>query len=378
MSREILFYSDLPFGYHMADAEERMSRFVDRGYRVHYVEQLGIRDPRPRHLLRVARTLRSRPPAASAPFEVVSPKLLPPRRAPLVRGLNRAWLTRQLRPLVEDPARTVLWLRYPTPELLPLVEREPWRVVVYEEIDDHEHSPGMNEGLRRIFREARQRVLARSGVVFVSSEAMRERLARLHPNVVRAPAAAVDLAAFAPPVSGGPASERVAVYAGSIDFRFDSELVAAAAEHLPDWRFVIAGPADRRATGRLDELPNVELPGRLPAAEIPALVAGAAVCLMPYRRDAFTDTVFPVKLVEYLAAGKPIVSTPIAAVGEFDDLVSVADGPGSFGPAILAAAQTDSDAARRTRVERAVPFSWERRMDQLEDAIEAAARSRDG
>jgi UDP-galactopyranose mutase len=372
---EILFYSDLPFGYHMADAEERMSRFAARGYRVHYVEQLGIRNPRPRHVVRIGRTLSSPSHGATVPFEVTSPRLLPPRRAPLLGRLNRAWLTRQLLGLVEDPAQTVFWLRYPTPELVPLVEGQRWRVVVYEAIDDHEQSPGMNNRLRRLFREAEQRILARAGVVFVSSEAMRERLAKLHPNVIRAPAAAVDLAAFAPPPSPAPDGGRVAVYAGSIDFRFDSEVVATAAERLPDWRFVIAGPIDRRAKGRLGELANVRLAGRLPAADIPPLLAGASVCLMPYRHDAFTDTVFPVKLVEYLAAGKPIVSTPIAAVREFEDVVSVGAGPDSFAQAIVAAAQGDSDAERQRRIERARPFSWERRMDQLQDAVETAARN---
>jgi glycosyltransferase involved in cell wall biosynthesis len=375
VTREILFYSDLPFGYHMADAEERLSRFAERGYRAHYVEQLGIRNPRLKHLLRIARTLRSRPPPADLPFDVCSPKLLPPRRAPLVDRLNRAWLARQLRALVQDPAQTVLWLRYPTPELVPLVEREPWWVVVYEAIDDHEHSPGMNDRLRRIFREAERRVLARTGVVFVSSEPMRERLAALHPNVIRAPAAAVDLDSFAPRLSSAPDSGHVAAYAGSLDFRFDAEVVAGAAERLPDWQFVIAGPADARARGRLSGLRNVRLAGRLPAADIPGLLAGASVCLMPYRRDAFTDTVFPVKLVEYLAAGKPIVSTPIAAVREFEDVVTVADGPEAFAGAIAAAARDDSDAARRRRMERARPYSWERRMDQLQEAIEAAARA---
>ncbi len=380
MTREILFYSDLPFGYHMADAEERMARFVQRGYRVHYIEQLGIRNPRPRHVIRIARTLWSRPHPrpADVPFDVISPKLLPPRRAPLVGRLNRAWLARQLLPLIEDPAQTVFWLRYPTPELVPLVERQPWRVVVYEAIDDHEQSPGMNDRLRRIFRAAEQRVLACAGVVFVSSEPMRERLAQLHPNVIRAPAAAVDLAAFAPPSSGASDGRPVAVYAGSIDFRFDSEVVAAAAERLPDWRFVIAGPSDARARGRLGERPNVQLVGRLPAAEIPPLLAKASVCLMPYRQDAFTDTVFPVKLVEYLAAGKPIVSTAIAAVREFEDVVTVADRPDSFADAIVAAAQNDSDAVRQSRIDRARPFSWERRMDQLQDAVEAAARKTSG
>jgi glycosyltransferase involved in cell wall biosynthesis len=84
--------------------------------------------------------------------------------------------------------------------------------------------------------------------------------------------------------------------------------------------------------------------------------------------------VFPVKLVEYLAAGKPIVSTAIAAAREFEDVVTVADRPDSFADAIVAAAQDDSDAVRQRRIERARPFSWERRMDQLQDAVEAAAR----
>jgi len=74
----------------MADAEERMSRFTARGYRVHYVEQLGIRNPRPRHLVRIVRALSSPPQDATVPFEVFSPKLLAPRRAPLVGRINRA------------------------------------------------------------------------------------------------------------------------------------------------------------------------------------------------------------------------------------------------------------------------------------------------
>ncbi len=95
---------------------------------------------------------------------------------------------------------------------------------------------------------------------------------------------------------------------------------------------------------------------------------------MPYRQDVFTDTVFPVKLVEYLAAGKPIVSTPIDAIREFGDWSRSRIDPSSFASAIVAAAQGDSDEVRARRIERARSFSWESRMDQLQDAVEAAAR----
>lgn len=90
MKGEILFYSDFPFGFHNTEAEEKMARFASRGWRVVYVEQLGIRNPRPRHLLRALRARRSPRVAQAVPFQVVSLKLLPPRRAPLVDGVNRS------------------------------------------------------------------------------------------------------------------------------------------------------------------------------------------------------------------------------------------------------------------------------------------------
>ena len=104
--REIMFYSDFPFGYHNREAEERMARFAGLGYKVHYVEKLGLRNPRPAQLRSVARRLAGvRAPAGgpAPPFAVVSPTLMPPRRAPLIDGLNRRWLARQLLPRLEAP-----------------------------------------------------------------------------------------------------------------------------------------------------------------------------------------------------------------------------------------------------------------------------------
>lgn len=372
MSRAILFYSDFPFGYHNPEAEEKMARFAARGYRVHYVEQLGIRNPRPHHILRLARRLKRRSHGGRdpVPFEVISPKLLPPRRTVLVDALNRRWLARQLLRHVHDPSQTIFWVRYPTPELVPLVERVNWRVVVYECVDDHERSPGMTARLAAEFRAAEDRVLGVARVVFASSDAIRERLARVHENVVLAPQA-VDVDAFAA-ISAPPRTQQVAAYVGALDFRFDADLVARTAERLSDWTFVIAGPARNGAERPLAELSNVRVAGRVDRREIPGLLAEASVCLMPYRLGAFADMLAPIKLVEYLAAGKPVVSTSIRASREFEDVVTLADDAVAFAQAIEASAGADSPDARRRRVERARPFSWDRRVDEMEAAIEAA------
>jgi glycosyltransferase involved in cell wall biosynthesis len=372
VNREILFYSDFPFGYHNPEAEEKMARFARRGYDVHYVEQLGIRNPRPRDMARIAtRAHTRRSGLPSVPFDVVSPKLLPPRGAPLIDRINRRWLARQLAACLHAPGEAIFWIRFPTPELVPFVERASRALVVYEVVDDHERGPGMNDRLRARFRLAEDRLLSVAGLVFAWSEPIRYRLARLHPNVVPAPTA-VDVERFAAVVDDEPAAPPLAVYVGSADFRFDAQLLAEVASALPEWRFILAGPVERSVAARLEPTPNVHIRGRVVPSAVPGLLARAAVCLLPYRRSAASDWLFPIKLVEYLAAGRPIVATAIRAANEFADVVSIADTPAEFAAAIEQSAREDSDAARQTRVSRARPFSWDRRVDEMEQAIQAA------
>ena len=118
----------------------------------------------------------------------------------------------------------------------------------------------------------------------------------------------------------------------------------------------------------------MQLSGRFEHRELPALLARAAVGVIPYRRNAFTDTLVPVKLVEYLAAGRPVVSTPMRAAEGFADVVTFAADADAFARAVRAAARDDSPEARRRRVAYARSYSWERRIDELEAAIEAVAR----
>ena len=213
-------------------------------------------------------------------------------------------------------------------------------------------------------------MLRRAGLVFAWSEAIAERLREHHPRVVVAGAAA-DLDAFAAARGAQAPEPRVAAYAGSLDARFDAALVAATARALPGWRFRFAGPADETAARLLAGLSNVELLGRVPPETVPGLLAGASVCLMPYRLDAFNDTLFPLKLVESLASGRPAVSTPIRPAREFGDVLRLATGPREFAAAIEASVPDTDDAAAR-RIARAAPYGWEARLDAMAAAVEGA------
>jgi glycosyltransferase involved in cell wall biosynthesis len=386
MTRQILFYSDLPYGHHNPEAEERMRRFARRGYRVIYVPKLGIRNPRPAHLGAAIGRLAGRARGAaralelgrtgSGAFEVVDAKLLAPRHREPFDRLNRAWLASQLRARLADPSQAIAWIRFPTPELVPMVERVPFRAVVYELVDSHEASGGFNERHRRLFLAAERRILGRADVVFASSEPIRARLAELRPDVIRLPAAAVDVAALAAAGAATAPTPRLAVHVGGLNERLDADLLAEVAGRLERWRFLLAGPAAPAVRSRLEPAPNVEMPGRVDPARVPELLAAGSVGLMPYRVDAFNRTLFPVKMIESLAVGRPVVSTAIDAAIEFEDVVAVAAGAGAFADAIVQEAAADSPAARERRLARAAPFDWDRRLDEMEAAIEEAIAGR--
>ncbi len=368
--RAVLYCSDFPLGYHNQEAERTLAGFAARGYAATYVEKLGIRSPGPAHLAQVARRLRqgASGPGIQRPFATCSPKLLPPRHVPPVDAFNRRWLARQLDARAMAPLQTVLWVRYATPELVPYAERPDWPLVVFEAVDDHLASPGLPARLRPRLAEAEARMLRRAGLVFAWSEAIAERLRERHQHVVVAGAAA-DLDAFAAARATQAPEPRVAGYAGSLDRRFDAALVADVARSLPNWRFWLAGPADEEATRALAPLPNVELLGPVPPHTVPGLLARASVCLMPYRLDAFNDTLFPIKLVESLATGRPTVSTPIRPAREFADVLRLATGAREFAAAVEASDPPDAAARRLARV---APYGWERRIDAMAAAIDGA------
>jgi glycosyltransferase involved in cell wall biosynthesis len=362
----LIFCSDFPVGFHNPEAEEKARRLAGLGFDVRYVAKLGIANPRPRAI--VQRLVSQRSTAAPTGVDVVSPRLLPPRHTFVTSRLNVAWLRRQVLDS-HAPADTVLWLRFPTPELVPLVEAEPWRLIVYEVVDDHPNSPGMTRALRRRYLEAERRILAKADVVFTWSPKIRDRLVPLAPRVdLLGPVTDVERLLT---VERTP-RPRSALYVGGLDFRVNAALLADVAAALPDWTFTFAGAIlDERLPAALAR-PNVEMLGRVHPSEVPRILSCASVAMLPFRRTAFTASLSPIKLVEYLAAGVPVVSTRFADLEPLTALVRLADDAAAFGAALVSSAAEDGPAAAEARRRAAAPFSWEVRMSDVERRLEEA------
>jgi UDP-galactopyranose mutase len=101
---------------------------------------------------------------------------------------------------------------------------------------------------------------------------------------------------------------------GVIDERFDTELLARIAEMRPQWSFVMLGPVVKISEDELPKRPNIHYLGSKTYDQLPAYLSGWDVALMPFAMNESTEFISPTKTPEYLAGGKPVVSTPVRDV----------------------------------------------------------------
>ena len=143
--------------------------------------------------------------------------------------------------------------------------------------------------------------------------------------------------------------------------KIDWDMIEGVARRLADVSFVFVGPDDGRGeVGRLAALPNVRLLGPRPYDQVPAYVQAFDACWVPFRQDRVGRAANPVKLYEYLAVGKPVVSTPVADVESFEGLVRVGRTPEEFAARLREVlANPETDAAQRIAF--AARNSWRER-----------------
>jgi teichuronic acid biosynthesis glycosyltransferase TuaH len=160
-------------------------------------------------------------------------------------------------------------------------------------------------------------------------------------------------------------------YTGTLhDDRINVDLVIALARAFPDGSVVLIGPdaLSVKARARLQDERNISLIGAVPYAHIPEYMARFDVCIVPHHETAFTESLNPIKLWEYLACGKPIVSSDIAGFRKYPHLCSIASGAKAF-TAACRRALLEGTTRTAARQEEASQHSWEARLDTLIPAL---------
>src|SRR4051794_19727597 len=144
------------------------------------------------------------------------------------------------------------------------------------------------------------------------------------------------------------ATRPVAGYVGVIDERLDLPLLAGLADELPDWQIEVVGPVVKIDPDDLPVRDNLSYPGSKPYGELPSVMGGFDVALMPFALNEATRSISPTKTLEYLAAGLPVVSTRVPdVVSEFGSVVDLQDDATSFAEACRRVAAHDVRARDR-------------------------------
>lgn len=216
--------------------------------------------------------------------------------------------------------------------------------------------------------------------LFIHSPGLLEKKGGLNPRTVQVPNG-VDFEALcarsAIPSDLEPiASPRIG-FTGWLKNQLDWGLIDEISAARPDWSFVFAGAALESHTGltetltRLGKRANVHMLGAKTSGELSRYPGHFDVCVMPYRVDGYTHYIYPLKLHEYLATGRPVVASPIRTVQDFSDVVTVARGPTEWIAAIeRALAPAENAEARVTaRTEVARAHDWDRIHELVEREI---------
>lgn len=349
-----------------------------------YVSSPGLRAPQAsgRDLGRMLRKLRAslRPPSEVEPglWHCTVPQL-PFRRIPGVDAVNRAFGRWSVRRAMRAAGigRCISWFVVPHPGFL--AGRLGEDLCVYYCIDDYAAHPGVDA--ERIGRRDAE-LSRRADVLFVAPPTLLAPKQALNPNTIASPHG-VDVELFARAAdaetevaAGALALARPVIgYFGSLHDWIDFGLIEWLARERPHWSFLLVGHV-ATDVGALAGLPNVHLAGPQPYASLPAWAKAFDVAIIPYRLNRQVANANPLKLREYLATGKPVVSVRNAEIEKFARWVRIADDREAFLAAIERTLADDSPADALERRAAVADQTWDRRVADVVGHVAAALARR--
>jgi UDP-galactopyranose mutase len=269
--------------------------------------------------------------------------------------------------------RRILWYYYP--QYLQLIDALEPSAVVYDCMDNYtalfsrKHQPAAARHFKALEREEAA-LLKRADVVFYGAHTLMDERPAYRGKSHHFPTG-VDVKHFARaaaakgalPPDIGSVSRPILGYWGAVDNRIDFGLLAHAATSRPEWSFVLLGPLvalSREVIEDFLRLPNIHWLGPKRYESIPDYARAFDVCLMPFKTGDEGRYLNPTKTLEYLATGKPVLSTYIPDVERFyRDTVAIARTPSEFLEAARQLLERDTEAARAQRLAKVRDRSWE-------------------
>ena len=305
----LIVFSHLRWGFVFQRPQHLLTRLA-RDFDVFFVEEPVFDDGEPRIEAR----------SRATGIEVLTPHT--PVASPGFHDDQMPTLQRLLASFVADRQLREPLVWFYTPMALPLLADLEPRAIVYDCMDDLASFKFAPPEL--VQREAS--LMANADLVLTGGPSLYEARKDRHPNIHCLPSA-VDSEHFSPTrLDGGDVDSEVAAalhrgmahprlgFFGVIDERLDLELVAGIADQRPEWSIVMVGPVVKIDPASLPQRPNLHWVGMQRYEALPHLLSHWDVCLLPFALNEATRFISPTKTLEYLAGGKPVVSTRIRDV----------------------------------------------------------------
>jgi glycosyltransferase involved in cell wall biosynthesis len=307
---------------------------------------------------------------------VVTPIYVPFMEWPLVQKLNQVILRRQLRRALHHLkfCNPITWTFAPTSA--DIVGTLGERQIVYHCVDDFSSFSDAATEVRR----CEESLLAKSNLVLVCSTTLLEAKKPLNPRTYLV-THGVDYAHFRAATNPGlPIANElrnlphpILGFHGLIADWVDLSLLAELAKRKPSWSIVLVGKADTNLDA-IRGLANVHYLGHRPYARLPEYLRGFDVALLPFVMNQLTISSNPLKLREYLAAGLPVVSTPLPEALRFASLIRTANTAEEYVFEIEKLLEAGDTGPNAERSEKVAGEAWEHKIEEMTQLLEAQAK----
>jgi glycosyltransferase involved in cell wall biosynthesis len=373
----ILFFGNDWFAENRTSSHQ-IARWLAKSFRVYYLECPGLRVPKgsgrdfKKIFAKMGRFLRGARPVKEG-LTVRTLLQLPFHRFRVVRRVNQTFMLWTVRWLMwrEGIRGSIAW--FMVPHLSSLVGKLGAELSIYYCIDDYAALPHVNPQAVRAMDEELTR---RAELVFVASDTLLGAKMQLNPNTRVSPHG-VDFEHFAKaqdetlaiPADIANLPRPIVGFFGLIERWIDLDLVNYLAERRPQWSFVLIGrvaiPQDQAP-----RRPNIHYLGRRTYQELPAYGRRFDVSIIPYRLTQQVLHANPIKLREYLAMGKPVVSVSTPEIDKYADVVDIAHTREEFLAKLDAAlVRPPAPEEMRRRMNRVASESWDARLSEVMEII---------
>ena len=346
-------------------------------HKVLWIDSLGLRRPHfsiedGKRIISKVRNWLKGARSESPTVLVYTPLVLPFYGSRFVRMMNAFILRASIKWIMKKQglSEPVLWVSCPAAE--GVVGHLGEGKSIYYCADEHAVFPGMS---RDIVATLDKELFKKVDLVIVTSETLYEKKRALHHKIHLIPHGVdfnhfskASLAETIIPEDISTIKKPIIGFYGLIQDLIDFDVIRYVAETRPDWSIVMIGTVIFDV-GSLPSLPNIHFLGGRTREELPNYVKAFDVCMIPYKLNDRTIYANPLKLRQYLASGKPVVSTPLPEVQRYDGLVKIAKDKEEYLRHIEFLLEHDTPEDSRMRMEAVRGESWERIIERIEPLL---------